>query len=118
MFRLNQAPNSILSAMNVHEVKRGCGSFWSIACCVPTCGFTVIGDNTQETGNWLGCCYPTKVNLESDVTLKVLREKLNQLRISKIDLENKVDFDENKLIEWQVKETLLIVKKALNDNII
>ncbi len=122
MFNLNEAPDMALAAISSEKVNRGCGTFWSIVCCVPTFGASIdcCGDDArQRPGNdYLCCCYPRSVSDDTDVTLSVLIDKLNLLRTSRESFAKNADVDEHKLIEWQVKETIKLLTTATSENVI
>jgi len=117
MFQLNEAPKMVLSALKANQFNRDCGTFWSIFCCIPTGGISIGWAQENQNASWL-CCYPTSVNLESDVTLAVFEDKLKQIIISAKQIAKDSCFDERKFIEWQVKQTLALLNKALHDKVI
>jgi hypothetical protein len=118
MFKLNEAPNMVLSAISGEKASRGCGMFWSILCCLPTFGASMACCDDRQNIDYRGCCFPASVSDQSDVTLDVLIDKLNQLRASQVFISKNSEVDERKVIEWQVKETMRLLNAAIAQNII
>jgi hypothetical protein len=117
MFKLNEAPNMVLSAISSEKNSRGCGMFWSILCCLPTFGGSIGCCDDGKNLDYKGC-FPQAVSDQSDVTLDVLIDKLNLLRASKESISKNSSLDERKVIEWQVKETMRLLNTAITQNII
>lgn len=122
---MNEAPNIALAAISSHEVDRGCGMFWSILCCIPSFGSSI--GFCQDGNSCRPCCYPQPVNLESNAGLKALTETLNKIKnVSREDVnlslevkrEIKSPQGKNKLIEWQVKQTINILQQAMDQDVI
>jgi len=122
MFNLNEAPDMALAAITSEKVKRGCGTFWSVAFCLPTFGATIdcCGNEEKElpAKDYLCCCYPRSLSDDTEMTLSVLIDKLNQLHVSKESFAKNADVDERKVIEWQVKETIKLLTTATSENVI
>jgi hypothetical protein len=126
MFRINDAPNEVLAAVSADKVSRGCGIFWSIAMCIPTFGTTIgccsgnqCGACCDKKANWTACCYPNEVSLESDAALNAFLDALQKIKADKgmkIQISENLTFSTHNYIEWQVKQTLNILEKALKDN--
>lgn len=112
MFALNEAPNTVLSAISSHTAKRKCTTFLSVLCCLPTlgvsaCGLWCIGEPK--------CCFPENITLPTEAGLTVLIEALNKIRYiaSGKDSDN---FDEKTRIAWQVKTTIAVLEQVMLAN--
>lgn len=118
MFEFNEAPNQVLAAISTHETKRSCGTFWSSVFCLPTCGIS-MGACEEHNPEWMACCYPRPVGIESKMGLYALTDVLNQIRMSQKELSMISEKEsKNKVIEWQVRETIKVLETAQSDNVI
>jgi hypothetical protein len=125
MFRLNEAPKEALAAISAEKASRGCGLFWSIACCLPSFGGSIgcCDKNNcccaprcgEPGGGWI----PDAISDDTPVTLDVLIAKLNELRISRDKLQElsscDTTFDPRKQIEWQVKATIKLLERVCTE---
>lgn len=69
-FRINEAPEMVLDAINNEKKNRGCGLFWTFACLLPTLGATIwCRDSNEHTKS---CCFPKNVSIKSDCALDSL----------------------------------------------
>lgn len=121
MFRLNEAPEMVLSAISNETLKRGCGKFWSALFCIPSFGGSTgcCGSDCKSTdGNWFGCCWPGPVSVESDMTLEGMQGALKQLLMNRETIQKDPETSEKAVIEWQVRETIRLLDKATSDNTI
>ena len=114
MFKLNEAPNIALSIISAEKTSRNCSLFWSIICCPPTLGLSLIG-------------YPDSINSQAKASRTSLIDALTGIRdLTKNNADNpdvKLDMQTNKsqekIIAWQVKSTIDVLSleiKFLNNN--
>lgn len=116
-FKLNEAPNIVLSALCRHETNRCCGRFWTVLCFLPTCGmnsgccYNEYNDCVcfKSKSDWV-CCWPIGVSNKSDAALQALKHTLKTLLIR---VPNSGVKPERKMIETQVSDTIKVfVKKC------
>lgn len=121
MFRVNEAPNTVLSCFDQNQKARDQGYFWSVLCCLPTCGFTIGWHDSKHDLPWQGCCYPAPVSLESDISYDDLIAAINKIRIIGQDLivfQKKLPKEQRQVIAWQVQESIRLVNQAILDGVI
>lgn len=118
MFELNEAPRIALAAISSEDARRGCGMFWGILCCIPTLGSSVGCD--QGEGSYKGC-YPEPVSLESEGGLKALTDTLHWIKTQAVINADQKQCDtqltdRHKVIEWEVVQTVNVLKDAIRQN--
>lgn len=121
MFRVNEAPNTVLKFVNQNQNARDQGYFWSVLCCLPTCGMTIGWHDSEHDLPWQGCCYPAPVPLESDISYDDLVAAINKIRIIGQDLtayQTKSAKVQQEMVAWQAQETMRLVNQAIQDGVI
>lgn len=119
-FKINEAPNMVLSAISNEKLKRGCGTFWSILFCVPTFGATLGCCDNHSNTPYAGCCWPKDVSIQTDGSLTTLIHTLKtQIKINNPSSEKSTDHaNEFDRVEWQVKQTLKILDTTIDKNLV
>jgi len=84
-FKLNEAPDTIISIIYRDKLKRDCCKFWSIFCCIPTLGISICCGsnynciNCDENENWMGC-YPKQRSTEEYSNIKALKDTIKDYK--------------------------------------
>ncbi len=116
-FEVNEAPDMILKAIHSARVRRGCGTFWSIVCCIPTFGMSTncCGSCNKDCCE-PACCYPGELDEQTIGSLRTLEEiLLRDIRIDDIKQYRKDNPNSTveATVESQVIETMRLVKDKL-----
>ena len=122
-FKINEAPQIALNALTKNTVKRGCGTFWSLACCLFTCGCSVCSpcESKNTTSDYEGplagdtekdyrsCCYPRAISSIAQNELAKITQDLQKLIKSQKEISSEI-------IDKQVHDTLEVLTTFIKQN--
>ena len=114
-FKLNEAPESVLSALDEHAFKRGCCTVTAILCCLPTLGFSTggeCGDGNDGCCNshGSGCCYMGCLDESQEGSLTGLKDGLERI-IKAANRRVKEGEDSATVSLEQVQQTINLLKR-------